>query len=70
MSLADLADDAKHVLGEYMRKLNKISRTTDLAQGCIGRSGSEYYVVVVDSRKYHQTAEQINRAQKWDFQNM
>ena len=25
MSLADLADDAKHVLGEYMRKLNKIS---------------------------------------------
>ena len=60
MSLADLADDAKHVMGEYMRKLNKISRTTDPAQGCIGRSGSEYYVVVVDSRKYPQTADKDN----------
>ena len=67
MSLADLADDAKHVLGEYMRKLNKISRTTEPAQGCIGRPGSEYYVVVVDSRKYPQTAEHIKRAQKMGF---
>lgn len=67
MSLADLADNAKHVMGEYMRKLNKISRTTEPAQGCIGRPGSEYYVVVVDSRKYPQTAEHIKRAQKMGF---
>ena len=50
-----------------MRKLNKISRTTEPAQGCIGRPGSEYYVVVVDSRKYPQTAEHIKRAQKMGF---
>ena len=67
MSLADLADNAKHVMGEYMRKLNKISRTTEPTQGCIGRPGSEYYVVVVDSRKYPQTAEHIKRAQKMGF---
>ena len=67
MSMADLADNAKHVMGAYMGKLNKISRTTEPAQVCIGRPGSEYYVVVVDSRKYPQTAEHIKRAQKMGF---
>lgn len=63
MDVVGLADDAKRVMGEYIRKLNKIGGTSFmLCKNTVGND-PEYYVVIIDSKKYPQTAEHIKMAQ-------
>ena len=57
LDIIDQAEEAKRVLGAYIRKLGRIS-------GNSGQKEPEYYVVIVDSQKYPQIAEHIKRAQK------
>lgn len=63
----DLVEDSKRVMADYIRKLNRINYSGGSTgfSGC--EHGSEYYVVIVDSKKYPQTAEHIRRAQTNGF---
>lgn len=58
----EIIDYGKRIMGEYIHKLNQIGV---LSEGFHSRSVGkvDYYVVVIDSRKYPQTAEHI----KWAF---
>lgn len=61
------AESAKQAMGEYIRKLNLWSiGNDDIVYTDSGRS-AEYRVVIVDSKKYPQTAEHIKRAQFMGF---
>lgn len=63
----ELAEDSKRVMAEYIRKLNRINYSGE-STGLLGSGhGPEYYVVIVDSRKYPQTAEHIRMAQMMGF---
>lgn len=60
------AKDANHVMGEYIRALN-LSRVCNYPSACgtsFGKGSSGYHVIVIDSKKYPQTAEHISRALK------
>ena len=63
-----LAEDSKKVMADYIRKLNRINYSGGLSafSGGGGR-GLEYYVVIVDSKRYPQTAEHIRMAQTMGF---
>ncbi len=63
----DLVEDSKRVMADYIRKLNRINYSGDSTGGSSGGHGPEYYVVIVDSRKYPQTAEHIKMAQTMGF---
>ena len=63
----DLAEDSKRVMADYIRKLNRINYSGDSIGRSGGRSGPEYYVVIVDSKRYPQTAEHIQTAQTMGF---
>lgn len=59
-----LIDYGKSVMLEYILKLNDISVSNMRNEGtCIGNS-PDYYVVILDSKKYPQTAEHIRYAIK------
>ncbi len=53
--LCHQGEDAKKIMADYVRKLDKIAGTVP------------YYVAIVDSERYPQTAEHILRAQKMGF---
>ena len=59
----DIAESSKRAMGEYLRKLNGINENSHYG-GISSNSQSEYYVVIVDSTKYPQTAEHIKVAQR------
>lgn len=63
----DLVEDSKRVMADYIRKLNRINYSGGSTGGSSGGHGPEYYVVIVDSRKYPQTAEHIKMAQTMGF---
>lgn len=63
----DLVEDSKRVMADYIRKLNRINYSSGLTGFSSGGHGPEYYVVIVDSRKYPQTAEHIRMAQTMGF---
>lgn len=63
----DLVENSKRVMADYIRKLNRINYSGDSTGDLSGGHGSEYYVVIVDSRKYPQTAEHIKMAQTMGF---
>lgn len=63
----ELAEDSKRVMAEYIRKLNRISYSGESTVLSGSGHGPEYYVVIVDSRKYPQTAEHIKMAQMMGF---
>lgn len=63
----DLVEDSKRIMADYIRKLNRINYSGSSIGTSSGRHGPEYYVVVVDSRKYPQTAEHIKIAQTIGF---
>lgn len=63
----DLVEDSKRVMANYIRKLNRINYSGGLTGFSSGGHGPEYYVVIVDSRKYPQTAEHIRMAQTMGF---
>ena len=63
-----LAEDSNRVMADYIRKLNRINYSggsSGFSGG--GGHGPEYYVVIVDSKKYPQTAEHIRTAQSIGF---
>lgn len=62
-----LVEDSKRVMADYIRKLNRINYSGGLTGVSSGGHGPEYYVVIVDSRKYPQTAEHIRMAQTMGF---
>lgn len=64
----DLAEGSKRVMADYIRKLNRINYSGSSIGFSGGVHGPEYYVVIVDSRKYPQTAEHIKMAQTMGFQ--
>ncbi len=63
----DLAEDSKRIMADYIRKLNRINYSGGAM--CLSSSGHgpEYYVVIVDSQKFPQTAEHIRMAQNMGF---
>lgn len=63
----DLVEDSKRVMADYIRKLNRINYSSGSMGFSRGEHGPEYYVVIVDSRKYPQTAEHIKMAQTMGF---
>lgn len=63
----DLVEDSKRVMADYIRKLNRINYSGGLTGFSSGGHEPEYYVVIVDSRKYSQTAEHIRMAQTMGF---
>ena len=63
----DLAEDSKRVMAQYIRKLNRINYSGSSMGFSGGGHGPEYYVVIVDSGKYPQTAEHIRMAQTMGF---
>lgn len=63
----DLVEDSKRVMVDYIRKLNRINYSGGLTGFSSGGHEPEYYVVIVDSRKYPQTAEHIRMAQTMGF---
>lgn len=60
----DLAEDSKRLMADYIRKLNRINYSGKLTGFSGSGHGPEYYVVIVDSQKYPQTAEHIKMAQQ------
>ena len=62
-----LAEDSKRDMAIYIRKLNRINIGGEYSVCSGGGHGPEYYVVIVDSQKYPQTAEHIKRAQLMGF---
>lgn len=63
----DLAEDCKREMAVYIRKLNRINYSGGSNGISGGDHGPEYYVVIVDSKKYPQTAEHIRTAQTIGF---
>ena len=63
----DLVEDSKRVMAVYIRKLNRINYSGGLTGFSSGGHEPKYYVVIVDSRKYPQTAEHIRMAQTMGF---
>lgn len=63
----DLAEDSKRLMADYIRKLNRINYSGETTGFSGGEHGPEYYVVIVDSQKYPQTAEHIRMAQTMGF---
>lgn len=63
----DLAEDSKRLMADYIRKLNRINYSGETTGFSGGGHGPEYYVVIVDSQKYPQTAEHIRMAQTMGF---
>ena len=63
----DLVEDSKRVMADYIRKLNRINYSGGLTWFSSGGHEPKYYVVIVDSRKYPQTAEHIRMAQTMGF---
>lgn len=63
----ELAENSKRIMADYIRKLNRINYSGGPIGFSSGRHGAEYYVVIVDSRKYPQTAEHIRMAQTMGF---
>lgn len=63
----ELAENSKRIMADYIRKLNRINYSGEPTGFSSGGHGSEYYVVIVDSRKYPQTAEHIRMAQAMGF---
>lgn len=63
----DLVEDSKRVMADYIRKLNRINYSGGSVGFSGGVHGPEYYVVIVDSRKYPQTAEHIKMSQTMGF---
>lgn len=63
----ELAEDSKRIMADYIRKLNRINYSGEPTGFSNGGHGPEYYVVIVDSRKYPQTAEHIRMAQIMGF---
>lgn len=66
-SVVNLATNAKRIMGEYIRKLNKIGCGIGMVSLGSVDNEPEYYVVIVDSSKYPQTAEHIRIAQHMGF---
>ena len=54
-------------MADYIRKLNRINYSGETTGFSGGGHGPEYYVVIVDSQKYPQTAEHIRMAQTMGF---
>lgn len=63
----DLAEDGKRLMADYIRKLNRINYSGETTGFSGGGHVPEYYVVIVDSQKYPQTAEHIRMAQTMGF---
>lgn len=63
----DLAEDSKRAMADYIRKLNRINYSGSTTGFSSGGHGPKYYVVIVDSQKYPQTAEHIRIAQAMGF---
>jgi hypothetical protein len=63
----DLAEDSKRLMADYIRKLNRINYSGGATGYSSSGHGPEYYVVIVDSQKYPQTAEHIKMAQTMGF---
>ncbi len=63
----ELADEGKRVMADYIRKLNRISYSSCFTGFSRSPDRSYYYVVIVDSQKYPQTAEHIRMAQSMGF---
>lgn len=63
----DLAEASKRMMADYIRKLNRINYSGGATCFSSSRHGTEYYVVIVDSQKYPQTAEHIRMAQTMGF---
>ena len=63
----DLVEDSKRVMADYIRKLNRINYSGGLTGFSSGGHEPKYCVVIVDSRKYPQTAEHIRMAQTMGF---
>lgn len=63
----DLAEDSKRLMANYIRKLNRINYSGGVTVFSSSGHGPEYYVVIVDSQKYPQTAEHIRMAQTMGF---
>lgn len=63
----ELVSDSRRIMGEYIRKLNLINAAS--FSGVMRGNGdeSQYYVVILDSKKYPQTAEHIKTAQEMGF---
>lgn len=59
----ELIDGGKRIMGEYIFQLNKITRKNGYTPESI-HAKPEYYVIVVDSKRYPQTAEHIRFAIK------
>lgn len=63
----DLVEASKRVMADYIRKLNRINYSGGSMGFSGGGHGPEYYVIIVDSRRYPQTAEHIKMAQTMGF---
>ena len=63
----ELVEESKRLMADYIRKLNRINYSGGVVDYLNGGHGPEYYVVIVDSRKYPQTAEHIRIAQAMGF---
>ena len=63
----DLVEGSKRVMADYIRNLNRINYSGGATGFSRGEHGPEYYVVIVDSKKYPQTAEHIKKAQMMGF---
>lgn len=63
----ELAEAGKRLMADYIRKLNRINYSSETTGFSGGGHGPEYYVVIVDSQKYPQTAEHIRMAQTMGF---
>ena len=63
----ELAEESKRTMADYIRKLNRINYSGGASVFSGGGHGPEYYVVIVDSKKYPQTAEHIRMAQTMGF---
>ena len=63
----DLAEESKRTMGVYIRNLNRINYSNGTANFSGSGHGPEYYVVIVDSQKYPQTAAHISIAQTMGF---
>lgn len=59
----DLAEECRIFIGKYIRKLNLIGTPAGSDTLLRYKNAAGYYVVIVDSRKYPQTAEHIKAAQ-------
>ena len=59
----ELIDEGKKIMLEYILKLNGIA-LSGMTGGRLGTGGMDYYVVIIDSNKYPQTAEHISWAIK------